>query len=124
MTVSNFGQIMPLQGHMLFMAGYGPSKSEGSRGLEMPDDLNGRVENILVGRTRLIATTGHDFDVSLSDWHNALLGDPNFAAKYRFARAWRAVEKAILEQINNPDRKQVEALAKAALVGENPVFDR
>lgn len=110
MTISSFGQIMPLQGYMLQLAGYGPSDRTGARDMELPAALEDRVENVLAGQSHLLKITDYDHGILLSKWHKALLEDPKLSSQYCFVRTWPLVEQAILAQIENPERAQLEAL--------------
>ena len=53
MTIASFGRITPLQGDMLLLVGFGPSKHDGVRDLEMPAEFHGIVGNLRKGRDAL-----------------------------------------------------------------------
>ena len=110
MSVASFGQIMPIQGFMLNLAGFGPSEIPGQKDLVLPEDIAERAVNIRAGMDRLVELTGENHGVSLSDWHEALLASEKFSLQYRFARSWPAVEQAIQMQIIAADRSVVEKL--------------
>jgi hypothetical protein len=115
MTQKSFGQIVPLQGGMLFLAGYGPSGAEGIRDLEKKHDDPEIIAWMQEGRKTLRKLTGQDHGFSLMRWHDFLMNDAKESASYMRPRTWPAVERAISAELGNADRGRLEALAEASL---------
>ncbi|MCF4118880.1 hypothetical protein JMK10_19300 [Rhodovulum sulfidophilum] len=111
MTLRSFGQIMPLQGGMLFLAGYGSPEEDGVRDLVRQIDDEKIIENMKEGRRILQKVTAHDFGYSLHDWHNFLINDKKHSGHYMRASTWVGVERAVKAELRNPDRARLEALA-------------
>lgn len=114
MTIRSFGQITPLQGHMLTLAGHGPSGEDGVRDLARVELDTQVIEQIRSGAKALERTTGEDFGYSLRKWHAFLVDDPALKKQYMRSLTWRSVSKAILREIDNPDRSRLEDLAQAS----------
>jgi len=91
MTIGGFGQIMPLQGDMLFLAGYGPPNELGSRSLVLQKGDDQIVAAITRGASNLRKFTGKDFGVSLIHWHNFLTNNEPFCAQYMRPSTWESV---------------------------------
>lgn len=111
MTVGGFGQIMPLQGDMLFLAGYGPSNELGNRSLVLQKGDDEIVAAITRGASNLRKITGKDFGVSLSAWHDFLKSNEPFRTEYMRSSTWEGVERAVKAELQNPERGRLEALA-------------
>ncbi len=112
MTMKSFGRIIPLQGFMLGLAGYGPSKQDGVRDLVQGQNDDEKINAIFENRSRLVKLTGVDFGFSLKEWHDHLLSVERLKRSYTHPYGWKGVEKAILAEIANPDRERLEALAE------------
>lgn len=111
MTVRSFGQITPLQGDMLFLAGYGPSKELGVRDLVRQEGDLEIIEAIRRGAATLRKITNHDFGVSLAAWHAFLQNDSHHREEYMRPSTWGGIERAVKAEIQNPERARLEALA-------------
>ncbi len=112
MTMKSFGRIVPLQGDMLCLAGYGNIAGDGFRDIAYGDTEAAIVKNIREGSKILCKFTGKNFSFSLSDWHEYLLSDEKLKKSYTHPYGWNGVKKAILAEIANPDRARLEALAE------------
>jgi len=112
MTMRSFGRIVPLQGFMLGLAGYGPSKQDGVRDLVQSQNDAEKISAILENHSRLVKLIGADLGFSLKEWHRHLLSDEKLMRSYTHPYGWENVEKAILAEISNPDRERLEALAE------------
>lgn len=114
MTLRSFGQITPLQGDMLLLAGYGPSNEDGVRDLILQDSDEKTVEQIRCGAAALERATKRNLGFSLSAWHNFLSTDETFKKQYLWPRTWKSVSHAIIGRIKDPDRIRIEDLALSA----------
>ncbi|NSX56669.1 hypothetical protein [Parasulfitobacter algicola] len=108
MTMKSFGQIVPLQGFMLMLAGYGNSQEAGTRDLYRPAVEEELITNIKKGHELVAGLVDNDFGFSLSEWHKYLSTHENYSKQYKFSRSWERVEKAILTEIKNPNRADLE----------------
>ena len=111
MTVRSFGQVMPLQGFMLMLAGYGHSIDDDSPDLVLATDQNQYVENICAGYSELRLLwpdLAERLGVSLVDWRDEILKTEHLAKKYKFGVGWRDFDKCICAQIRMKDRSFLE----------------
>ncbi|MDQ2094826.1 hypothetical protein [Rhodalgimonas zhirmunskyi] len=113
MAFVSFGEVKPLQGVMLRLAGYGPVEVDAGRDLVLAQDDGDYATNVATGAAQLRKLTRLDHGVSLADWHAALLTTPEFAWGYRSRPGWKAVEAAVVAQIERADRARLEGLAAA-----------
>ena len=116
MTVKSFGEIMPLQGFMLMLAGYGASNSDGGADLILADEDEKYIENMIEGFRRLrirYPSTALDCRLSLRGWHRRLLDGSDSEKVYKFGFAWPDVEEGIVAQILNPRRGILEKEAES-----------
>lgn len=114
MTMKSFGKVAPLQMWVLMLAGYGITRMQGASDMVLPKDDDLIIKNIIEGKNNLIKYTDQDFGVSLKLWHEYLLSDEKYRSKYTYSHSWKGMSKAILAEINNPDRSRLEALAESA----------
>ena len=112
MTMMSFGNIVPLQGFMLGLAGYGPSKQDGIRDLILGQNDSEKIEAMFENHSRLVKLVDANFGFSLKRWHEYLLSDGKFRKSYTHPYGWVGAKKAILAEIANPDRARLEALAE------------
>lgn len=111
MTLRSFGQITPLQGGMLFLAGYGSSEEYGVRDLVRQIESDKIIACMKEGRRILKKVTKHDFGYSLDDWHNFLINDEKSSQSYMRSSTWKGVERTVIVELRNPERARLEALA-------------
>ncbi len=111
MAFVSFGEVKPLQGVMLRLAGYGPVAVNGGRDMVLAGDDAAYAANLATGAEQLRKLTRLDFGLSLADWHAGLLKVPEQAWRYRSKPGWAPVEAAVLAQIARPDRLRLEQMA-------------
>lgn len=112
MTVGNFGQITPLQMGIFMLCGYRLTRERGMTEMLKSEKSLDAVETLIEGRRILRKVTGQDFCYSLSKWHDFLRTDEKTVKSYTRQITWRGVERAVLAELQNPDRERLEALAE------------
>lgn len=118
MTIPGFGQITPVQGNLLLLAGYRLTRSQKFNEAPIPDDE--KVSLMRKGLQSLRSATGMDFGFDLSAWEQYLMSDRD--SGYRHPYAFRETRRRIAAAIDDPQRmrlvKDLEERTREQIGGE------
>lgn len=105
MTIPGFGNIVPSQGFLLSICGWMLTRG----GSEILSDEAERIEEMRIGRYRLVEMTGEDFGFDVECWRAWLMDQPDYG--YGHPYAFDSTDHAVRAALDDPDLPRLGVLA-------------